>query len=78
MEAKVVRLVSSAPNTLARLRTSLQRASSILKRIESEELLAAFPDCPLARGNHLFALRLLAQLEVEIVSLWQALDDGRP
>jgi hypothetical protein len=44
----------------------LEYVISVFEQIESEELLAALPECPLARRNHLTALDLFAEVEVEL------------
>lgn len=48
------------------IRRRLEQVIAVFEQIESEELLAALPECPLARQNHLAALDLFAEVEAEL------------
>ena len=47
----------------------LGEIASILQTISTGELLAAFPDCPIAYENHKLALRLLSSAEMQLFIL---------
>jgi hypothetical protein len=57
----------------AGLSSRLQWLVGIFETIDSRELLAALPDCPLARESHLAALDLLATAEAELRRLCEAI-----
>lgn len=69
MKGQVIQL---SPRELALrqgVRQRIEGVIAVFEQIESEELLAALPECPLARRNHLAALDLLACVETELRDL---------
>ena len=48
------------------LRDRMEKLAAIFTAIDAGELLAALPECPVARDNHRTALNLLSIIEVEI------------
>lgn len=51
------------------LPSRLKRMVEIFEEIDSDELLAALPDCAVAQGSHIKALDLLAFVESELLAL---------
>ena len=76
MTSEMVRLALSTQIATIDVQARLKRLLSIFHVIESGELLAALPDCPLARSKHSAALNLLAIVEIELNSLCDELKDG--
>lgn len=75
MTSEVVHFTRRADPELAAARARLDSLSSIFRAIEEGELLAALPDCPLARANHLAALNLLSLAEMELRYLYLELTE---
>jgi len=69
MTTHVLQISSRGPARRRDLRYRLEGIVAIFDRLESEELLAALPSCPMARRNHLKALRLLTDVETELRGL---------
>lgn len=55
------------------LRHRLEEIIGKIDEIESQELLAALPECELAQRNHLRALSLLTDAELELRRMWREL-----
>jgi len=66
MTGEVIRFVAQHDPSNAGFAERADRCLSLLRAIDSGELLAALPDCPIALANHLTALNLLTMLESEI------------
>jgi hypothetical protein len=47
----------------------VEKALAILLAIEAGEMLAALPDCPVARNHHLSALTLLKLAQHELAAI---------
>ena len=70
MSAEVLSLSAVRVSAGGDIRMRLGRVVSILKAIDAGELLAAFPECAIARRNHLTALDLLSIVEAEVDILY--------
>lgn len=68
MSGEVITLPAAGNAHKSVLEGRISRAVELLQEIRTGELLAAFPDCPIAFENHRSALTLLMLLEVELVS----------
>ena len=55
-------------------RSRLLKITQLLHAIDAGELLAAFPDCPIAFEDHKAALKLLAIIEMEAQAAYSELD----
>lgn len=65
----VIHLSKSEAGDHKLIRERLRAIVAVFEHIETEELLSALPDCPLARRNHLVALDLLLGAEAELRDL---------
>lgn len=72
---RVIQLLNLPALDRASTRQRLDCVIAIFQAIESGELLAAMPECEVARREHNTALRLLALAEKELVSLRLDLED---
>jgi hypothetical protein len=69
MDGEVIHLASCRKTVDDDVPTRLRRMGALLEAIDSGELLAALPDCALARRNHLTALDLLHLLNEELLAI---------
>lgn len=69
MNGQVIQLSKREAARRQGIRRRLESVIAVFEQIESEELLAALPDCPLARQNHLAALSLFSGVEAELREL---------
>ncbi len=69
MSGQVVRLERRDARVFSSVKVRLESMAAIFRAIEAGELLAALPDCPLARDNHNAALNLLGLVESEVNAL---------
>ena len=70
MNGELVMFPQQLRPTPADLRERMQRLVTLFSAIEAGELLAALPECPVARENHRIALHLLSMVEVEINTIF--------
>jgi len=77
MPGEVVHLASPQMLPPPSMAARLENLASIFRAIDAGELLAALPDCPIARGNHNAALKLLGLVEAEILILCDELAEVR-
>ncbi|MDP3745648.1 MAG: hypothetical protein Q8Q88_01235 [Phenylobacterium sp.] len=73
MIGEVIRLPTVSRHATKSVRAKLQGMISIFHAIDDAELLAALPECALARANHIEALNLLSIIETELDALCRAL-----
>lgn len=69
LTSDVIRFPVPLRPNLDELAPKLDCVLSIFHAIDSGELLAALPDCPVARAQHLAALNLLRLAEQELNSI---------
>lgn len=69
MASDVIHLVRAVGEEEVGIRQRLAGLLAIVRIIETEELLAALPDCMFARNQHMVALSLLSIVERELESL---------
>ena len=73
MDAEIVSLVGQRSLHKSEILRSIEGVVAILTAIQCGEMLAALPDCEIARSQHGAALTLLAMAERELHSLYDAL-----
>jgi hypothetical protein len=56
------------------IQRKIDNALSLLRAIDAGQMLAALPECDLARKDHLAALRLLSLTEQELLGLQREVD----
>lgn len=69
MSAEIVAWPGQAQDVAPAVLKTLGEILAILQAIDAGEMLAALPDCELARAQHTAALRLLGLAERELASL---------
>lgn len=67
MSAEILAIFGSIENS--DLGGRLRRLVEIFAIIHDRDLLSALPECPIARSDHLAALRLLMDVELELNAL---------
>jgi hypothetical protein len=75
MSSQVIYLPNSGAPPRSVVRQRLADVIAIFERIDAQELLAALPECAIARQNHLTALNLFLDAETELRDLWAELGD---
>lgn len=78
MRGEVVQLGDHRPALAADARRRLRRMGSLLAAIEDGDLLAALPECAMARADHVVALDLLSLLRDELDALTLAIEGYQP
>lgn len=74
MIGEVVSWPRPRPDCNTDLRPRLDGILAILRTIDNEELLAALPECDIARAHHTTGLALLAIVERELLDFRDALN----
>jgi hypothetical protein len=75
MGGQVIYLPDSGAPPRSVLRQRLAGVIAIFEQIDAEELLAALPECPIARQNHLAALNLFLDAETDLRELLSEISD---
>ena len=75
MSSQVIYLRNSGAPHRSLVRQRLEDIIAIFEAIDAEELLAALPGCPIARQNHLTALNLFLDAEMELRLLCSEMSD---
>lgn len=74
MSSNVVRFIRGDCGADDVLKARLLNLSAIFGAIHAGELLSVLPECPIARGHYLTAVKLLAFVEAEIQAICIELD----
>ena len=75
MSSQVIYLPNSDVPHRSIVRQRLAGVVAIFEQVDTQELLAALPECPIARQNHLTALDLLLGAETELRELCLEMSD---
>lgn len=70
MNSQVIQLRNSDVFQRSAVRHRLAGILAVFEELEAEEMLAALPECQIAKQNHLAALNLLLGAEAELRALW--------
>lgn len=66
----------SNDNVAFLLHSDMSEALLLIRTVNDDELLAALPECPIARANHLRALKMLLEAEMTLERLASTLSSG--
>jgi hypothetical protein len=75
MSSQVIYLQGADAPSRSKVRQKLADIIEIFEEVDAKELLAALPECPIARQNHLTALNLFLDVETALRQLCEDMSD---
>ena len=73
MSGEVIQWPAQNPTPSDDTRRRIESILAVFRAIDAGELLAALPECEIARSQHIAALRLLSLAERELLAIYETL-----